>query len=150
MAAVALTYMATSYYLARRLSHFPLKVVLVVGIVLSLTSFFLMGPSKWLPHTLPLVIVGTMCVSMGVAITYIVAMPNLVEVATEELGLPCDDSLTDGLSSVATTFMSLGEVMGPLLAGGLVSQLGFEVAGTVMGGAGVGVLGCYLLIQKCA
>jgi len=149
MAAVAVTYMATSYYLARRLSHFPLKVVLVVGLGLSLTSFFLMGPSKWLPHSLPIVIVGVVCVSMGVATTYIVAMPNLVEVATEELGLVCDDSLTDGLGSVATTFMSLGEVVGPLLAGGLVSQLGFEMAGTVMGVAGVGVMGAYLFIQKC-
>ena len=149
MAAVAVTYMATSYYLARRLSHFPLKVVLVVGLGLSLTSFFLMGPSKWLPHSWPIVIVGVVCVSMGVATTYIVAMPNLVEVATEELGLVCDDSLTDGLGSVATTFMSLGEVVGPLLAGGLVSQLGFEMAGTVMGVAGVGVMGAYLFIQKC-
>jgi hypothetical protein len=86
---------------------------------------------------------------MGVAIAYIIAVPILVEVATEELGLLCDDTLTDGLSSVAATYMSLGEVMGPLLAGGLISQLGFEAAGTVMGCAGVGVMAAYLLIQKC-
>lgn len=148
MAAVAATYMLTSFCLARTLTHLPLKVVLLVGLVFSVTAFFLMGPCRWLPHVLPVVIMGVVCVSIGVAIGYIIAMPNLVEVATEELHIPCDDTLTDSLGSVATTFISLGEVTGPLLAGFLISELGFELAGTVMGCAGIAVMAMYLLSQK--
>ena len=150
MAMVAGAYTATSYLLSRLLSRFPLKIVLIVGLILSFTSFFLMGPCRWLPRVLPVVLLGIVCVSIGVAIDYIVAMPNLVEVATEELSLPCDDALTDSLSSIVSTFLALGEVVGPLLAGGLISSLGFELAGVAMGCVGIGVLGLYLLVDKFA
>lgn len=148
MAVVAGSYALTSYFLSRWLTQFPLKLVLVVGLMLSFTAFFLMGPCRWLPRMLPIVIAGIVCVSMGVAIDYIVAMPNLVEVATEELRMPCDDGLTDSLSSIVATFLALGEVAGPLLAGALISTLGFEMAGVAMGCVGILVLVAYLAVEK--
>jgi len=141
-----LGYPVVSCYLAKYLGKFDLKKLNFVGILLTMASYWLFGPWEVLfPPSLPVIIVGLSLIAIAAAIHYIVALPLLIRVATVDLRLAKDDILIDSLSSLISTTNSLGEVVGPLLAGLTVDWIGIADAGG-MHGIAVGLFACAYLV----
>lgn len=147
-------YTLMSLILSKILHLLSLKWVLVTGLILACTAYTLMGPWPWLyPQELWVVILGIACLSVSLGIVVVSTMPNLVKVATVVLGMPNDDPLADALSSknyagMLATYMSLGEVVGPLLGGYLVDVWGFANGAAVMGGIGLVLLVMFLVSER--
>jgi predicted MFS family arabinose efflux permease len=142
-------YTLSSYILSKILKYLPLLWVLSFGLLLSSLAFYLMGPWEYLfPQELSLVILGMACLSMGLGVVLVATLPGLVEVAVTHLGIENSDKLSDDLSGLATSFMSLGEVAGPLLGGLLVDLYGFNDGAAIMGGLGMTLLFFFLWVER--
>lgn len=143
-------YAIFSCFLAKTLDWFNLKRVNLTGLALAVLSYWLLGPWEALfPATPLLTMVGLTLISVSVALHYVAALPNLVQVATRDLGLAKDDILIDSLSGIVSSANSLGEVIGPLAAGWLVDEVGVSTAGGVQGVAGVAITVVYVLYYFC-
>lgn len=142
-------YTLSSFTLSKILDYLPLLWVLSFGLLLSSVAFYLMGPWEYIfPQDLGLVILGMACLSMGLGVILVATLPSLVEVAVTYMGLEKTDKLSDDLSGLTTSFMSLGEVAGPLLGGLLVDIFGFNDGAAVMGGAGILLLIALLWVER--
>lgn len=145
-----LTYPLVSCYLAKYMDKFDLKRLNFAGMIITMASYWLFGPWEVLfPPFLPVIITGLTLISVSAAIHYIVALPNLIDVAVTDLGLMRDDVLIDTLSSLTSAATSFGEMMGPLLAGAMTDWIGIPDAGGAHG-VGVGLFACiyFLYILK--
>ena len=139
-------YAISSLFLAKTLEWFNLKRVNLTGLVVAFLSYWLLGPWEAIfPKSPLLTMIGLTLISVSVALHYVAALPNLVKVATEDLELPKDDILIDSLSGIVSSANSLGEVIGPLVAGLLVDEMDVSQAGGVQGTAGVLLTAIYLL-----
>ena len=93
-------YTMSSFVLSKVMKYLPLLWVLAFGLVMSSVAFYLMGPWEViLPPKLFIVIIGIMCLSMGLGTILVATLPNLVQVAVEDLGRENTDALSDGLGS---------------------------------------------------
>lgn len=147
-------YTLASLVLSRILRYLSVKWVLSAGLLLTALAYCLIGPWELLfPSRLWIVIVGIVCLSVSVGIVVVSTMPNLVKVATASLGLLNDDPLAEALSSkvqvgMLATYMSLGEVVGPLLGGYLVDAWGFPNSAAIMSGLGLLLLAMFLASER--
>lgn len=147
-------YTVVSLVLSRVLRYMELKWVLSTGLLLGALAYCLIGPwGLLIPVRLWIVIGGIVCLSMSMGIVAVTIMPNLVKVATVSLGFANDDPLADALSSkdqvgMLATYMSLGEVMGPLLGGYMVDTWGFPNSAVVMSGLGLLLLVMFLASER--
>ena len=154
LAATDVGYTLASLILSRILKYLSIKWVLIVGILLGAVANSLMGPWEVLfPARLWVVITGIACLSISIGVVVVASMPNLVKVATQVLGMANDDALADSLSSksytgMLATYMSLGEVVGPLIGGYLVDLWGFPNAAAMMGGMGVALVGMLMVTER--
>jgi predicted MFS family arabinose efflux permease len=154
LAATDVGYTLASLILSRILKYLSIKWVLIVGILIGSVANSLMGPWEVLfPARLWVVIMGIACLSISIGVVVVASMPNLVKVATQVLGMANDDALADSLSSksytgMLATYMSLGEVVGPLMGGYLVDMWGFPNAAAVMGGMGVVLVGMLMVSER--
>lgn len=139
-------YLAVSLVLAKTLDYVNLRSVNLVGIGLVAIAYWMLGP--WdvvLPRMLGLVVVGLGLVSLAIAAHYIAALPNLIQVAEEELHFTKDDLLIDALSALVASSTFLGEVLGPVFAGYLADLYGVELSGGIFGIVETGIGLIYLL-----
>ena len=142
-------YTLSSFTLSKVLKYLPLLWVLAFGLLVSSVAFYLMGPWEYLfPAELSLVILGMACLSMGLGVILVATLPALVEVAVIHMGIENSDKLSDDLSGLATSFMSLGEVVGPLLGGLMVDLYGFNDGAAIMGGMGMALLLVFLWVER--
>jgi len=139
-------YLAVSLVLAKTLDYVNLRSVNLAGIGLVAIAYWMLGP--WdvvLPRMLGLVVVGLGLVSLAIAAHYIAALPNLIQVAEEELHFTKDDLLIDALSALVASSTFLGEVLGPVFAGYLADLYGVELSGGIFGIVETGIGLIYLL-----
>jgi len=140
-------YALFSCFLANALDMFNLKKVNLAGLALVSFSYWLLGPWDLLFPSSPLfTMVGLTLVAATLALLYISSLPNLISVSTDQLALIKDDILIDSLSGIASSATSLGEVLGPLVAGVAVDVVGVSEAGGVLGCAGFACCGVYYLL----
>ena len=140
-------YALFSCFLANSLDMFDLKKVNLVGLALASFSYWLLGPWDVLLPASPLfTMVGLTLVAVTLALLYISSLPNLISVSTDQLALIKDDILIDSLSGIASSATSLGEVLGPLVAGVAVDIGGVSQAGGVLGSTGFACCGLYYLL----
>lgn len=140
-------YAIFSCFLADSLHRFRLKRVNLLGLAIVSGSYWLLGPWELvLPESPVFTMIGLTLVAVTLAMLYISSLPNLINVATSELDLTKDDILIDSLSGIASSSASLGEVLGPLVAGVTVDLVGVSEAGGLVGCAGFVCCGVYYLV----
>lgn len=137
-------YAIVSCFLAQSLGLFDLKKVNIAGLAMVFIAYWLLGPWEVLfPQSPTLTIIGLTVISISVALLYIAALPNLINVAVEECGMTKDDILIDSLSGMVSSATSLGEILGPLTAGLIADYFDVPQAGGIMGLVGAGLTALY-------
>lgn len=89
-------YVLASVLLSYILGGFRIKTMNALAVILASGAILLVGPwPSLLPDTLAVVLTGYIFLPMALSVTFFEAIPNLLQVATKDLGMPNDDRLTD-------------------------------------------------------
>lgn len=146
-AAGPLCYTVCCYIYSRKLKSLNMTRVFQAGLVTGSLAALLFGPPYPLPESVVSVIVGMTIVGLASASTFVPALPHMLQAVTA-LGFSLDDKLNDVLSSLTSGAFSLGELLGPLVGGLLLTCMDFRNMVTVVGGGGVVLLCAYVLLYR--
>lgn len=123
-----------------------LKRVVSLGLVGGTIDTLLLGPPPVIfPASYWVVTLGILMLGISLALVFVPCIPHLLSTALQ-LGYISNQSLSDSLGSITAGAFSLGETLGPVLGGALLSGLSFVWTAVVLAAAGPGVLLCYLLL----
>lgn len=146
-AAGPLCYTVCCYLYSRKLKTLNMTRVFQGGIVTGSLAILLMGPPYPLPESVVSVIVGMTLVGLASASTFVPALPHMLQ-AVAALGFSVDDKLNDVLSGLTSGAFSLGELLGPIVGGLLLTCMDFRNMVTVIGVAGLVLLLAYTLLYR--
>lgn len=126
----------------------PLKTVVTIGITGGTLGTLLLGPPPVIfPSSYWVVTVGILLLGISLAFVFIPCIPHMLCTA-HQLGFVSNQSLSDSLGSVTAGAFSLGETLGPVLGGALLSGLSFQWTTVVLATVGPGVLLSYTLLAR--
>lgn len=110
------------------------RFTLIVSSLLMGIFLFLVGPSKILgfEDSLTLMIVGLFITANFLAPLVIPVLPEMIEAAEEKFSANQKQVTGDYTGALLSTFLGLGQVLGPLFGATTYAQLGFKVTQDIM------------------
>lgn len=113
------------------------RTTIFIGMLLIALSFLMLSPWRVIfPKNLIIVLASLPLMGLGQVMInckkYLVPIyPHMIQVSHEEYGYSKDDILVDSLSGLSNMASDIGEILGPIISGGLISLIGFEKTGTL-------------------
>ena len=100
-------------------------IMMYIGTVILGVSYYFVGPFTLagIPSHSWIVIVACASVGISGALMNIPVLPHMIDRVAYEEGLPKDDKLLDIMSSILTTYLSLGQIIGPIAGGALTDVM---------------------------
>lgn len=108
-----------------------------IGMLVIALGFLMLSPWQIIfPKNLGIILSSLPILGLGQAMIYcnfyiVPTYPHMIQASHEIYGYSKDDVLTDSLSGLSNMACNVGEIIGPLISGGLISVIGFENTGTI-------------------
>lgn len=123
-----------------------LKTVVTIGVIGGTLGMLLLGPPPdILPESYWIVTLGILLIGLSLAFTYVPCIPHMLSTALQ-LGYVADQGLSDALGSLNSGGFSLGETLGPVIGGALLSCLSFEWMAVVVAAIGPLIFTAYVFL----
>ncbi|CAG9317814.1 unnamed protein product [Blepharisma stoltei] len=125
-------YTLASAFIAFSIKRLNKLYLMISSVVFAVIGLVMIGPWENLlknPSALP--IFGMSLIALGGCLGFIIPLPFILDSA-EELGIVQDQEMYDALSTLFNLIISFGEIIGPLLAGMLISIMGFANSCSVL------------------
>ncbi|OMJ76193.1 hypothetical protein SteCoe_24488 [Stentor coeruleus] len=104
-----------------------------IGTMVIALGFLMLSPWQVIfPKTLSIILLSLPILGLGQAMIYLPTYPHMIKASHEIYGYSKDDILTDSLSGLSNMACNVGEIIGPLISGVLISIIGFEYTGTII------------------
>ncbi|CAG9328527.1 unnamed protein product [Blepharisma stoltei] len=145
--ASTIAYTLGSIYLVFYLKNANKHLLMLISVALAIIGLAMTGPLEQIMKQPILSALGMCLIALGGCLGFIIPLPYILDSA-EDLGIPEGSQLYDSLSTVFNCSISLGEILGPLFAGILVSMIGFSSSCTLMGIFGFIFLIWYVALRK--
>ena len=107
---------------------FDTRLLCLVGSILCLAGFIMIGPlpiTEAAP-TLPLIITALVLIGLGTGVKLVAALVGSFRYSIDELGMPDNKSTFGVCSSIYHTTTSIGAFIGPTIGGLLLDTVGYE------------------------
>ena len=130
-------YTLSCLFYSRFLHHFTLKHTITLGLFVGALGTALCAPPEILPQSPWVVWSGVVLIGIGMASSFIPSLPHMIDEANRFGLISSDDSLENVLSSITSGAFSLGEMLGPALAGAVLLSLTFQELVQLLGCSGL-------------
>jgi len=138
-------YTLSCVFFARFLQRLNLRTIITVGLGLGALGTALCAPPDFLPASPWIIWGGIILIGVGMASSFLPALPHMID-ECKRLGFTSsDDSLENALSSVTSASFSLGEMLGPALGRVALVFVSFQTLVQVLGVLGALVTGVYVV-----
>ncbi|OMJ92425.1 hypothetical protein SteCoe_4761 [Stentor coeruleus] len=135
-ALLTFSYMVFSIYTNWLFQKLDARSTIFIGFLLIALSFLMLSPWKVIfPTKLDIILASLPIMGLGQAMIYckkylVPIYPHMIQTSLE-YGYSKDDVLVDSLSGLSNMALDAGEIIGPIISGGLISLFGFENTGTL-------------------
>lgn len=118
-------YLLVTIILAHTLETMNQTLVTGIALVIGTIGVAFLGPfPAFIPQNLYFVLTGWFFLPLCSGALFVIIMPSLIEVATQDYHLVNDDKLLDQLSAIESLAMAAGEMVGPLVTGWVLPYSG--------------------------